>query len=184
MAKRKRRNKQPPEMIGGVGGSGVYTQKIIKHLKRVNAISGHRPSTVFEDWLILVEASLEMLPVHLKAISETGQFASDSPETSEKFAQIRARYRYHGDDKVPVVWTEFGTAFALLFEGTAPGLGAAKIRGGYMGPDILGHVYMTYANSDPSWSAQYFTPWNVALLMAQMSIGDGEQQVHDRLNVT
>jgi hypothetical protein len=53
-----------------------------------------------------------------------------------------------------------------------------------MGPDVLGHVYMTYANSDPGWNAQYFTPWNVARLMAAMKIPHGERDVYDRLNVT
>jgi hypothetical protein len=82
-----------------------------------------------------------------------------------------------------VVWANFGEAFALLLESCGErGLWGFDFDDGYMGPDILGHVYMVYANSDPSWQAQYFTPWNVALMMARMIIGDNsERQVHDRI---
>ncbi len=30
-------------------------------------------------------------------------------------------------------------------------------------------------------SGQYFTPWNIAQLMAQMTIQDGAQEIMDRL---
>ena len=41
---------------------------------------------------------------------------------------------------------------------------------------------MTYANSDPGWNAQYFTPlWNIAFMMGQMTIMDGARQVYDRI---
>jgi hypothetical protein len=57
-------------------------------------------------------------------------------------------------------------------------------HGSISGPDVLGSTYTNWANLDPSWQAQFFTPYNVALLMAKMTIMNGEREIHDRLNVT
>jgi len=40
---------------------------------------------------------------------------------------------------------------------------------------------MLYANTDPRWQAQYFTPWAVALTMATMTVPNGPAEVHARL---
>jgi hypothetical protein len=81
------------------------------------------------------------------------------------------------------VWESFSQAFALLLESAAPGLWhyADFDQGTIMGPDVIGQTYMDFANYDPKWAAQYWTPWNVALLMSKLSIPDGARDVHDRL---
>ena len=45
--------------------------------------------------------------------------------------------------------------------------------------DTIGAVYMLTAYK--KHSGQYFTPWNIAQLMAQMTIQDGAQEITDRL---
>ncbi len=178
---KKRRPKRRP---GGLNGSDMYAKEIIKCLARVGTLSGQRPSIIFNDWIIMVEATLERLPEHIKAVAQTGQFAPDTAAVAELVAQIHSRYRDHGgDDKLAAVWTEFGRAFALLLEAAEPGLWCREnFNDGYMGPDIVGHVYMLYANSDPSWNAQHFTSWDAALLMAIVNVGDdGKAEVQKHL---
>jgi hypothetical protein len=165
---------------------GNYATEIVKRLARVTAVAGYGAAVVFDDWTRIVEASLEALPNHLKAVARTGRWAEDTPETAEVFAQVRARYREGARPSAHRrVWENFSQAFALLLESAGPGLwGYADFDVGYMGPDVIGQVYMDFANYDPRWSAQYWTPWNVALLAARVTIPSGARDVHDRLNVT
>lgn len=180
---RKKKNPRPP----GLGqGSGYYTQEIVKRLEQAFRYSGHRPYRLFDDWTLLVEACLEALPEQLKAVAQTGRFAPDTPETVELFNQIRARYEFPNHPEAHrQVWEAFAEAFAMLLESAEPGLWGEGSYGefdcGYMGPDVLGHVYMTYANSDPAWQAQFFTPYSASLLMAKMCIMNGEREVYDRI---
>ncbi len=104
-------------------------------------------------------------------MGRTGSPGPDSPETAELFGRIRRWYEQPA-------WRSFAEAFGILLDSSAAGL---HDRPGAMGPDVLGQVYMSWANSDPSWQAQYFTPWNVALLMASITVGNGEREVHDRI---
>ncbi|GIK40483.1 MAG: hypothetical protein BroJett011_43160 [Chloroflexota bacterium] len=182
--KRKNGQKQGPGVDRpGLLGAEAYAHQIVKHLAQVTALSGYGPAVVFADWTQLVHISLEALPDHLRAIARTGRWAEDTPETAEVFARIRARYtNAYASASSPRVWDNFGQAFGLLLESAAPGLWAyARFDGGYMGPDVIGRCYMNFANADPSWSAQYWTPWNVARMMAQMTIMEGEREVHNRL---
>lgn len=179
----KKRNPLPP----GLGqGSGYYTKEIVNRLEQAYRYSGHRPYQLFDDWTLLAEACLDALPEQFKAVARTGRFAKDTPETVELFNRIRARYEFPNHPAAHrKVWEAFAEAFALLLESAEPGLWGEGSYGefdcGYMGPDVLGHVYMTYANSDPSWQAQYFTPYGPSLLMAKMCVLNGEREVYDRI---
>ena len=179
----RKRTPLPP----GLGqGSGHYTREIVKCLEQAYRYSGQRPYHLFEDWTLLVEACLKTLPEHLKTVAQTGRFADDTPETVELFNRIRTRYEFLDRPAAyRKVWEAFAKAFALLLESAEPGLWGEGSYGefdcGYMGPDVLGHTYMAWANSDPSWNAQYFSPWNVARLMAAMNISRGEREVYDRI---
>jgi len=66
-------------------------EKITRLLEKATYAS--RPSRVFEDWLRLVEASLDMLPAHLANAAQHGRLAEDPPEIARLFAEMRARYR-------------------------------------------------------------------------------------------
>ncbi len=159
-----------------------FTTKIIKALAQVQRYSGRRAAEIFGDWLSLVDATLDALPDQVRHLGQTGEPAPDSPETTDLFRRIRSRYAQTGrggGDVHRKIWTEgFGQAFAILLESSAGGL---HDRVGAMGPDVLGNVYMSWAGNDPSWRGQYFTPYNVAYLLASMSVPDGGREVHDRV---
>jgi type I restriction-modification system DNA methylase subunit len=135
-------------------------EKITRLLEKATYAS--RPSRVFEDWLRLVEASLDMLPAHLTSAAQHGRLAEDPPEIARLFEELRARYR-------PQDFERFSEALGILLDDSAAG---------YM--DVIGQVYMDFANPNPG-SGQYFTPLEICALMATMSIGQGEEQVKARL---
>jgi len=181
----KQKNSKPGQ--GHFHGSGQYVQQIVKCLEKVNGIAGYHPATVFDDWSQLVEACLETLPDHLTAIARTGQLAEDTLETKERFERIRSRYQpqpYQSSNS----WPYFSQALAILLESAAPGLWGPGSYGnfdvGYMGSDVIGHVYMLFTNAaQAKGNMQIFTPWNVALMLGRLNLpeGEGERQVHDRL---
>ncbi len=135
-------------------------EKITRLLEK--ATYGSRPSRVFEDWLRLVEASLDMLPAHLASAAQHGRLAEDPPEVARLFEELRARYR-------PQDFERFSEALGILLDDSAAG---------YM--DVIGQVYMDFANPNPG-QGQYFTPIEVCQMMAAMTIGRGEEQVKTRL---
>ena len=135
-------------------------EKITRLLEK--ATYGNRPSRVFEDWLRLVEASLDMLPSHLASAVQHGRLAEDPPDVARLFEEMRARYR-------PQDFERFSEAMGILLEDTAAG---------YM--DVIGQVYMDFANPNPG-NGQYFTPLEVCYMMSLMTVGEGEEQVKTRL---
>lgn len=165
---------------GRLAGSDRYTQEIIKRLARVTAVSGYGAGVIFNDWTQLVQASLDALPQHLKAIARSGHWAEDPPDTAQTFANIQTRYENGSNSAASQrVWDSFGQAFGLLLESAAPGLWAFDYNSGYMGPDVLGQVFMEYTHPDPH-QGQFLTPWPVVLMMSQLNSG-GKSLVYDRL---
>jgi len=165
-----------------------FPKEIIKRLEAVAAISGRRPGEIFSDWVFITEATLKALPEQVKAVGATGHFAEDASEVTDTFARVRAHYdpKYLGEERAHQVWHNFAEAFALLLEATAPGLwGEPNSLGvaGISGPDILGHIFQTWASppSGKTWHGQVLTPWNVASMMAQMLNIDVERMAYDRV---
>ena len=166
------------------GGNWTYAGRIIKLLERISTITGHRPYTIFDDFLNITWSSLEMLPKHLEARHATGELAKDPPETRAIWDQIRLRYQSSGSttDRYMEVIDLFAQAFAELVNATSQGLNPTRPEGwGTMGPDVLGQVYELFANNDPSWNAQYFTPYTIAKFIASVTIPDGEKMVMDQI---
>lgn len=152
--------------------SGDPVKEISKRLER-NLAYGHRASEVFDDWLALVYHTLRALPAHLASAAATGRPAEDTPETQAVWARLRTRYPQ------PAAWTNFVAAFAVLLDATE-GFWVAGVEparsGGF---DVLGSVYMELA-ANPH-AGQFFTPWPVASMMAQVTIDAGGAEVLDRL---
>jgi hypothetical protein len=164
---------------GHFHGSGHYARQIINCLEKVSGRSGYHPSSVFDDWTQQVHACLEALPAHLTSVARTGRLAEDTPETKQLFERLRSRYQtppYRSSSTD--IWSYFGQAFALLLECAEPGLWAFDYDSGYMGPDVLGHIFMEFSQPSPH-SGQFLTPWNIALMMA--SFLDGKTDVYERL---
>lgn len=160
--------------------SDDYVREIIKQLSQITTVSGHGAAIIFDDWTQLVQTSLEALPRHLEAIATTGHWAEDTPETAEVFARIRSRYEKTYSSSAPQqVWDSFGQAFALLLESVAPGLWSFDYHNGSVGPDVLGQVFMEFAQPNLH-QGQFLTPWPVVLMMSELNAG-GKTLVYDRL---
>jgi hypothetical protein len=145
----------------------------ITRLLEKNTAAGARLSTVFGDWLDLTHHSLLAVPRHLAAVQATGRFADDTPETAALFARLRDKYRHQS------YWDNFGEAEGILFSNSDRFWEADFHHPEAYGFDLLGAVYMlTSANPH---SGQFFTPWDVAEMMARMTIADGAQEIADRL---
>jgi N-6 DNA Methylase len=140
---------------------------IIKVLSSITS-TGHRPDDIFDDWLILSEATLDMLPTHLKSTLSQGQFAEDPPEIAETWAKTRKKY---GDKQW--VFERFSEAFGLLLNGAYPFDDDPTYK------DIVGETFMEFGRPS-KWAGQFFTPWTVAKLLAEMTRG-AEEQVHENL---
>lgn len=144
-----------------------HAREIEKILSKVEA-TGQRPYQIFSDWLELIEAALKAMPAHLTAAAR-GEMHQDDEETAALWARMRTRYGDDDPKRNKRYFTLFAKAFAILFEASTTD---------YM--DVIGAVYMSYGW--PSKGAgQFFTPWHVAQMMAQMTIGDGRAQVFQQL---
>lgn len=186
-AKRRRLRRKKPTIIPFEQRN--FPAEIIKRLEAIVNISGRRPGEVFSDWLLVTEATLKAMPDQIKTVGATGRFAEDTPEIADTFARVQVHYgpKWLGQDRAGRVWQYFAEAFALLLEATAPGLWGEPNSlsiAGISGPDIIGHIFQTWANppSGKKWHAQILSPWPVARLISELSLGlDGERQIHDRL---
>jgi hypothetical protein len=134
-----------------------FAGDIIDHLERLEQASGTRAGTVFDDFLTASLLTLERLPDHLESATTTGRLAAPTPDEAETFQRMHERYS-RIRDLDPRDY--FAPAFNALVESTAYG---------YL--DVLGVVYMQYGYPG---EGQIFTPWNVAEMMARMTIGDAE----------
>lgn len=149
--------------------------EIIKHLLRVQSWTGNNMSRIFEDWLMLVESELDNLPAHIESAARTGKPAEGSPETQALWQRMRSVY------KRPECWDEFTKAFAILLDQPDRFWRRDPAPTSY-GYDLVGRVYSEF--SYKPGSGQYFTPWPVAEMMAQITMADGGivQDVIERLN--
>lgn len=143
-----------------------YAKQIIKHLERNLAGPAHQ-SQIFDDWLDLVHASLSALPAHLKSAGLDGQL-TDTPEVQDLWARKRSLY-----DK-SFYWDNFAAAFAALIDSADEGARSGE----YV--DVIGSVYMDWGIPN-KYSGQFFTPWHISVAMAEMSLGDIEKQIHERV---
>jgi hypothetical protein len=109
-----------------------------------------------------------MLPTHLKNAVANGQFAEDTLEVAETWAKMRTKY---GEKRW--VFERFSEAFGLLMVAAYPTDDTPSYR------DIVGETFMQWGRPS-AWAGQFFTPWTVAKLMAEMLTDKGEE-VHTRL---
>jgi len=137
-----------------------YKKDIIRHLSKASE-TGQANSEIFDDWLDLCLASLEALPSHIKNMQAELPLV-DTPETQALFDRIGKKYRK------PEYMQVFSKAFGLLVESTSTWT------------DTIGDVYMEFGIPN-KYTGQFFTPWPVAKMMAQMTCMDIEKQVHDRI---
>lgn len=145
---------------------GKKAGEIQRILDRVQAI-GRRPSEIFEDWLSMVVATLEAIPTRFMA-SVQGQEFVDTEETVTLFNRLRDRYRARYGDNPAIYYEMLIQAFSLLLD---------SIEDGYH--DTLGEIYMNIMGGQVA--GQFFTPMDIAAMMAEMTLDGAAKLVQDRL---
>lgn len=136
------------------------TQKaILKALDTLSNRSGRRPPEVWDDWLDLVHATLDALPRLTLACVRNERFV-DTDETLALHERLKERY---------TTLEYFKQALHALLSTTD------DMR------DHLGEMFMAWG-APSQWHGQFFTPWELALLVAKMSGIEGvADEVHTRL---
>jgi len=140
-----------------------YKKEIIRELSNITS-SGLRPHDIFSDWLSLVNATMKTLPGHLKA-ARTGSTYLENQETLKVFEDVKNRLR-----QPEHYFHHYQNAFGYLIESTS------EYR------DVLGDVFMEFLNPNPR-TGQYFTPWNIAVAMGEMTMDAIEQKLYERIKV-
>lgn len=134
----------------------AHLARIEKLLRTVERQTYQRMSTVFDDWVELTNIMLAQLPAHLREAVETGQLsdwpAETPPERIAAFMRIKERY----GAKAPEAFAGFSHATAAFLDATHDSWF-----------DWMGQLYMTLELGGRG-IGDYYTPWAVAFLMAQM----------------
>lgn len=134
--------------------------QIIKELEPISA-SGIGSYQIFQDFLDITHASLERLPMHVRA-ALSNQPLTDTPETAQLFVRMKEKYKERH-------WQRIEQAFRVLLEGSAEEY-----------QDMLGQVFEAFGSPN-SKAGQFFTPWPVSQMCAQMLMSNIEQEVHERI---
>ena len=125
--------------------------------------TGHGHNTVFRDWVAFCDGVLRTLPLHLRqaALKESiVQMPPDTPDDVRRLWQdLDQRYGQHAD----LALRQFSHALWQLMEAASTCVA-----------DWLGTAFMRWKLGNGA--DQFFTPWNAAKLMAEMSLL--EQEVH------
>ena len=138
--------------------------QLAKLLAEGGTTFGVGPSRVWEDWLAY---SIVVLETGLGPF-KTGRLPDDLTPIDAEVERLRQRYDApHGNFDRLI--GNFRDAFILWY-----GFSGANLY------DVLGDTYMQHMlpNKD---GGQVFTPWNVALMMAQINIPNGAQLVFERI---
>ncbi len=141
--------------------------QLIRILEGVCTISGQRPHQVFEDWVRLCEATLTELPRHVAMVQHEGRMLradEDSEATQALWRELERRYHWRWNDCSAI----FAETFQALLDATQDGIS-----------DILGSMFHEWELSN-HWKGQFFTPFEVGRMMAQMN--DPTALIHERLN--
>lgn len=125
---------------------------ILKPLIEIVTITNKRPEDIWDHFLMLSEALY--LGIN-RAANRDAAMPSDLRELPEVQA-VESAIRFRYGDKWERVAAHFGAAFIALTEAS------------HEFNDVLGNLFMGYIIGS-SWHGQFFTPWDVGLMMAQLN---------------
>jgi hypothetical protein len=144
----------------------ITNKAIIGTLEQITAY-GVGMRRIFEDWVRMCEATLLELPAHVAMLEAEGRLLLPEEEraaTQALWAELADRY----GEKWPQAAALFRDAFQML-------LSIADRDGIH---DILGPIYQEIGSAN-SQLGQFFTPWSLCLLKAQLN--DPTPLIHQRL---
>ncbi|HMP42435.1 MAG TPA: N-6 DNA methylase, partial [Roseiflexaceae bacterium] len=139
---------------------------LVKLFEQASGISHWRRAEVFDDFLHVAVITLEHEPAHLDSLRTHGRplrIEEETPEAQTTWRTLQQRYEAHW----PTIYAAFCDAFAVLKQ-------AALLDW----HDWLGQTYMALEIGNPH-KGQYFTPWEVARLMADVTYSP--DRIHDRV---
>ena len=132
------------------------------------------PVELFRGFVDACNLALEELPCHLHyAVTRESIVPEDSKARWEK---TTGRFS-------PQTLEAFAHGFGVLLEACQFGPDPASTDS-IGGPDVIGSVYMDlFSGRSNKWNynAQYFTPWNISLMMAKMQAGNLVAEFHAKV---
>lgn len=156
-----------PSAVADDSQARSNVREITRILDRVQEL-GHRPEEIFSDFVDMAVASLELItPAFVAGV--TGEPFQPTSEQADLFKRMSARYspKYGGDESR--YFRMFDEAMSILIRSVADGY-----------HDTLGDMYMEWGGGGRV-AGQFFTPMNVSVMMAQMTLQGVEDTIHDRL---
>ena len=142
-------------------------QRVTAILQVLQSIKYVQPLHVFDCWLEAVEITLRMVPQHRAFRRDYGRLMVLHEEPSDVQA-VWGRLAQQFPDW-PMVHSVFTQAFALLVDAAA-----------HEWYDWLGTLYMRWELASRR-SGQFFTPWSIALLMAELQADPVYAMIETRL---
>lgn len=137
--------------------------ELAKLLEHAGASFGYGKARLWEEWLQYTTVCLE---ITLKPFRD-GTPHTDAPLHEEEERLRKIFDAPHGN--FDQLLTLFREAAVLWYSWSAYGI-----------EDVLGLTYMNYMWANEA-AGQFFTPWHVAVFMAQISVQDGAREVLDRI---
>jgi hypothetical protein len=137
--------------------------ELARLLEHAGASFGYGKARLWEEWLQYTAVCLE---VTLRPFRD-GTPHNDAPLREEEERLRKIFDAPHGN--FDQLLTLFREAAVLWYSWSAYGI-----------EDVLGLAYMNYMWANEA-AGQFFTPWHVAVMMAQMSVQDGAREVFDRI---
>lgn len=137
--------------------------EIAKKLEHAGASFGYGKARLWEEWLQYTAVCLE---ITLKP------FRDGTPHTDTPLRQEEERLRKifnapHGN--FDHFLKNFQEAAVLWYSWSSYGI-----------EDVLGLTYMNYMWANEA-KGQFFTPWHVSVMMAEMTVQDGAREVFERI---
>ncbi len=129
-----------------------------------------RQDDVFDAWLEACNCLIDMLPAHARSSATAGKPAEDTPEVAQRWARLKSRF----GSEWPKAQDIFARAWIMLQD-------AGFDEGKPTYQDLLGEIYMAWGWPN-AHTGQFFTPWPIARMMAEMTVTDNE--LYDRLTAS
>lgn len=145
---------------------GQHGAEIIKRLER-NVNGNRRAWQVFADFCEIAERCLIDQPAHIENAA-AGLPIVENAETVAVWEKLFQWYPKHRED----YWQNFTECYILLVDAAD---NAQRIDSSW---DVLGEVFMDFG-APSAWHGQFFTPWEVARMTAQITHDDS--LLHTRL---
>ncbi len=144
------------------------SQEISKLIEKCG-YEGYSYSQIFDDFLTACEIWLDRLPSMFNQAAHQ-QKIEDPPDIAERWKPLEKKYKQG-------TLENFAKAFGIMLEASYDGDGNATYQ------DMFGDTYMAVVcPSDQKYRGQFFTPWNIAKFMAQMSMDGIESEIEKRLD--